>query len=65
MGDWISAMPHIDKGERTYGMNLGKMFVRMKVRVWNREKVANGMIDTISSATFHPPLNRTNDLRAW
>jgi hypothetical protein len=27
-------------------MNLGRIFVRMKVRVWNREKVANGIIDT-------------------
>ena len=35
-------------------MNLGKIFVRMNVRVWNREKVANGIIETISSATFHP-----------
>ena len=39
-----------------YGMNLGRMFVLMNVRVWNREKVANGMIDTISSAIFPSPL---------
>lgn len=39
-----------------YGMNLGRMFVRMNVRVWNREKVANGIIDTISSAIFPSPL---------
>lgn len=29
-----------------YGMNLGRMLVRMNVRVWNKENVANGMIDT-------------------
>jgi hypothetical protein len=46
-------------------MNLGKIFVRMNVRVWNREKVANGIMDTISSATFYPPSNQTNDLEAW
>jgi len=27
----------------------------MNVSVWNREKVANGIIDTISSATFPSP----------
>lgn len=29
-----------------YGMNFGRMLVRRNVNVWNREKVANGMIDT-------------------
>lgn len=31
---------------KAYGMNLGRMLVRMNVRVWNKENVANGMIDT-------------------
>jgi len=48
-----------------YGMNLGRMFVRMNVRVWNREKVANGIIDTVSSATIASDSNQTNDLGAW
>jgi hypothetical protein len=35
----------------------------MKVRVWNKEKVANGIIDTISSATFHPSFNSNERFR--
>jgi hypothetical protein len=35
-------------------MNLGKIFVRMKVREWNREKVANGIIDTTRQPHSHP-----------
>ena len=65
MGGYLSAVTCNDRWGAAYGMNLGKMFVRMKVRVWNKEKVANGMIETISSATFHPPLKQTNDLGAW
>jgi hypothetical protein len=30
----------------TYGTNLGMILVRRKVRQWNREKVANGMMVT-------------------
>ena len=53
------------RGVVAYGMNLGRMFVRMNVRVWNREKVANGIIDTVSSATIASDSNQTNDLGAW
>lgn len=46
-------------------MNLGKMLVRMKVREWNRENVANGIMETISSVTFLFIHDRTHDSMAW
>jgi hypothetical protein len=46
VGGFLSAVTRYDTGRAAHGMNLGKIFVRMNVRVWNREKVANGIIDT-------------------
>jgi hypothetical protein len=42
-----------------YGMNLGRMLVLKNVNEWNREKVANGMIDTgpISTTLIWYPLS--------
>lgn len=40
----------------TDGINLGKMLVRRKVREWNKEKVAKGMIDTGPSAPGSSPI---------
>lgn len=46
------------KKDSTYGINLGRMLVRRNVNEWNREKVANGIIDTgpISTTLVWYPL---------
>jgi hypothetical protein len=40
-------------GVWTYGMNLGRMLVRIKVNEWKSEKVANGMMETGCQLSFN------------
>lgn len=48
----VSAEIGLPSNDSAYGMNLGRMLVRRKVNEWNREKVANGIIDTETVSTI-------------
>ena len=52
VGGWVSAWDPSKGALAAYGMNLGRMLVRMKVREWNKEKVANGIMDTVHLASL-------------
>jgi GT2 family glycosyltransferase len=58
LGRWWGAKGQYIQGIRvcirTYGMNLGRMLVRIKVNEWKSEKVANGMMETGCQPSFKP-----------